>query len=114
MLIADWALGRASLLAGDFDRAEGLLLEAFGQAGARLAAERNKSTLEWAGNTGWWWGEFLHRRGRAEDVSTAHGMFIGAKLHLAEAGMAEWWPEGLAQVEARVVELGALVPEADK
>lgn len=106
MLVADWALGRAALLAGDLDRAEDLLRPAAEEARRRLDAERTKSTLEWAGNTGWWYGEALERR-----YQMGQGLqpMQEARKHLVAAGIEDWWPEGLAELDERIAKLSRFV-----
>lgn len=115
MLVADWALGRAALLAGDLTLAGSLLPAAHEEATRRLAAERTQATLEWAGNTAWWQGEWLARSGEPGE-STRHALTLlrQARGHLFEAGMAEWWPEGFDELETRIASLTQFMKQFSK
>lgn len=98
-LVADWALGRASLRAGRLERAEALLPDCLERARARHAAAPNAETGEWVGWTLAAHGELLVARGQRAEGLTA---LEEGRARLVEAGIEKWWPGALADLDARI------------
>jgi len=107
-LAADWALGKALVATGkpqNLEKAEPLLTAARAKAHERHEAKPTKDTLEWVGNTEWAYGDLRVAQG-ARGEGRTH--LQAARKALVEAGIEEWWPDGLKDLDARIT---ALTPD---
>jgi len=112
-LIADWPVGRAYRLAGQLDEASSWNSEALGWAERRYKADPSPANAEWLGYV-------LQERGELGALGyprggwpfeplppfeRAWGYLMNARKYLVEGGIEESWPEGLAELDARIAEL---------
>jgi tetratricopeptide (TPR) repeat protein len=100
-LIADWAVGRASLRAGRAERAAELLPDVLQRARAAHEAQPDAETAEWVG-----WALAAHGEmlvGRGEAAAGLEQLREGRAL-LITAGIEDWWPDGLADLDRVIAE----------
>ena len=98
-IAAAWALGRASLRAGDLERASALLPACLETARAGVEGAKESEQREWLGFTLASHGELLLARGqRAEGLAQLEE----GRLLLVAAGIKNWWAPFLSDLDQRI------------
>ena len=98
-MVADWAVGHACRLVGQYGEAVGILERTLAQVEERHSKKADPESIEWVGWCAYDLGEACVGLGLEED---------GLKLMrrgrdaLVEAKISEWWPDRLKQINARL------------
>ena len=102
MLIADWSVGHALRMTGQIDSAEAVLDVVQKWAFIRKSEEKSPENSEWVGWANLELGEIMLIKG---DRDRALGMIKVAYRNLSEAGMREWDPKKLEELNQRIIEI---------
>jgi tetratricopeptide (TPR) repeat protein len=103
MLVADFGVAHAYRRVGNLTEARTLLTEAFEKAKARHAEDpKDKDRNEWLGWGHKYLGDLLVDEGKP-DEALEH--YRRSKPFLVEAGIENWWPEGLKEIEDKIKRL---------
>lgn len=103
-LIADRFVGQLHRELGQLEEARALLVPGAEEARRRHDADPSEVNAENLGMALWELGELAAAEGQAPAVARGH--LEEARVYLIQAGIADWWAEGLAELDARITSLG--------
>ncbi len=102
MLIADWSVGHALRMTGQIDSAETVLSNVQKWAFIKKSEEKSPENSEWVGWANLELAEIVLQRG---DRDRGLGMLKVAYRNLFEAGMRDWDPGKLEEINLRILEV---------
>jgi tetratricopeptide (TPR) repeat protein len=107
-LIADWSVGHAYRMAGEYETAAQWMRPVLAWSERLYAAGQSPDAAEWIGHSCRELGEQALQR---EDLPEALEYLRRARDRLEEAGMPEWDADGFGELLEQIVELSRQVPE---